>query len=220
MNAKELVEASRVTPLLEPARRGRWIVERHVLPELPKPWLREAFGLAPGELYTVLRTARFGCMTDPEVVMEDSRRELRRHLPILLPARGRVLVSGFGLGCVLRGLLAKPEVEHVDVIEKDPDVLDLALGALSGRNASRCTVHLGDALSLEIAGSWDFAWHDIWSEDDKLDLLHVELFDRFRRRARFQGAWQLDRQVRRVLRERGFPLLEGLRPADQRQPAL
>ena len=42
-----------------------------------------------------------------------------RHLPIWLSARGRVLVTGLGLGCVVRGLLASTCVTHVDCIEID-----------------------------------------------------------------------------------------------------
>lgn len=41
-----------------------------------------------------------------ECVMSDDPRELRKHLPALRVASGRVLVSGLGLGCVVRGLLA------------------------------------------------------------------------------------------------------------------
>src|SRR5271154_6313451 len=55
-----------------------------------------------------------------EIVMEDSRTELCRHLPIWWRARGHVLVTGLGLGCVARGLLANPAVEHVTVVEIDP----------------------------------------------------------------------------------------------------
>jgi hypothetical protein len=55
-----------------------------------------------------------------EVVMEDSPRELRRHLPIWMHAHGRVLVTGLGLGCVVRGLLASPHVEYIDVAKSTP----------------------------------------------------------------------------------------------------
>lgn len=60
-----------------------------------------------------------------EVVMEDSSRELRRHLPIWLNAHGRVLITGLGLGCVVRGLLASPRVEHITVVEIDAKILQI-----------------------------------------------------------------------------------------------
>jgi hypothetical protein len=36
--------------------------------------------------------------------MNDFPQELKKHLDFVLRARGRVLVTGLGLGCVVRGL--------------------------------------------------------------------------------------------------------------------
>lgn len=132
-----------------------------------------------------------------EVVMEDSPRELRRHLPILLAASGRVLVSGLGLGCVLRGLLSKPDVEHVDVVEIDPAILELCGAQFAGD--PRVTLHLGDAESIWWATGtrWDFAWHDVWSETEALDIVHARLLARYDDWCPVQGAWQFPRIVKR-----------------------
>ena len=79
-----------------------------------------------------------------EIVMEDSVRELRRHLPIWRHGRGRVLVSGLGLGCVVRGLLVNPEVEHIDVVEIEQWNIDHFGAEFAGN--PRVTIHHGDAL--------------------------------------------------------------------------
>src|SRR6185369_8969082 len=59
------------------------------------------------------------------VVMEDTPFELRTHLGFVMRAHGRVLITGLGLGCVIRGLLENPKVEHVTCIENSKDVLKL-----------------------------------------------------------------------------------------------
>jgi hypothetical protein len=128
-----------------------------------------------------------------EVVMEDSRRELSRHLPIWLRARGRVLVTGLGLGCVVRGLLANPEVTSIDVVEKDAGIIRAVWPEFS--NDWRCHLIRGDARTVEIDGSWDFAWHDLHDDDDDphLQTMHTMLIKRFASRAKMQGAWMLPR---------------------------
>src|SRR6185295_15069938 len=75
--------------------------------------------LLPPGIYTFLyRLTDATLHHDPpgEVVMEDTPFELQTHLGFVMHARGRVLVTGLGLGCVIRGLLANPSVEHITCI--------------------------------------------------------------------------------------------------------
>jgi spermidine synthase len=143
-----------------------------------------------------------------DTVMEDSAGELKKHLPIWLKARGRVLVSGLGLGCVVRGLLASPYVEHIDVIEIDE--LICAIVGREFRDNLRVTIHLGDALSYQLSSEarWDFAWHDIWTpKNEGLQVQHAKLMMKFRRKIETaQGAWQFPRCFRRKFSEH-LPLL-------------
>lgn len=132
-----------------------------------------------------------------ECVMEDSPRELARHLPIVLRARGRVLVTGLGLGCVVRGLLANPDVEHVDVIELDRGIVEMTGPEFF--NNSRCTIYLGNAehIRLSARDRWDFAWHDLWAEQEHLDVLHARVLARYAPRVRVQqGCWMMDRYLK------------------------
>lgn len=137
-----------------------------------------------------------------EVVMEDSRLELSKHLPIWMAAHGRVLKTGLGLGCVVRGLLVKPEVTHVDVVEIDADIIRVIGAEFQGN--PRVTIHHGDALTFTPGGRrWDFAWHDIWCPgNDGLQVLHAQLIERFWEHAPRQGAWDFPREVSRRLRTR------------------
>lgn len=192
----ELLRACRVPDSVRAGRYGHvWEVERRVVP------VGLSHILPQGETtYVALRRITMATLHRDrgEVVMEDTLPELRRHLPILMRARGRVLVSGLGLGCVVRGLLAKPEVEHVDVVEIDLDVI-LATGG-EFADDPRVRIRHGDALLCRWPADarWDFAWHDVWTEEaGRLDLLHAQLLARYRDRCGHQGAWQFDRRAKR-----------------------
>lgn len=183
-----------------------------VLPQVFGPWMIERFENLPPNLakvtgwhsQTVLSRHTIATLHHyrGEIVMEDSKQELKRHLPIWLSARGRVLITGLGLGCVVRGLLANPDVEHIDVVEIDKGIMRVIGREFA--HSPKVSLHLGDALKFEWpAGTrWDCAWHDIWCEGKGLQFLHVELLGRFKKMADRQGAWMLPRVAGRVIRPR------------------
>ena len=58
--------------------------------------------------------------------MSDAPFVLRNYVPFLEAAEeGDVLLTGLGLGCLVRGLLARPLVRSVTVVELHADVLEL-----------------------------------------------------------------------------------------------
>lgn len=201
MRPLDYIEAARVPHSLGPQEFGSWRIQRIAADMTMVEPNMTAMG--PGLVgfpdYTLLRRTT-GTTLHPawEVVMEDSARELRKHLPIWMAAHGRVLVTGLGLGCVVRGLLAKPEIEHVDVVEIDPDILRV-VGA-EFRESERVTLIEGDALRVGWPPDirWHFAWHDLWIENGGLQFLHAELLHRYRGRVRAQGAWAFPRGVARL----------------------
>jgi hypothetical protein len=102
-------------------------------------------------------------------VMSDTPAEILEHGHALLRARGRVLITGLGLGCLPHALLTKPDVTSIDIIEIDPQVIRLTGKYLRD---PRVTIHQGSAVDpLAIptlaeawtTQGWDYAWHDIWS---------------------------------------------------------
>ena len=105
----------------------------------------------------------------PVCVMSDTPAEIMDHLPFIAEASGNVLVTGLGLGVVAKALADKPEVRHVTVIERSPDVIDLVRPHL--RNEKLTVIH-SDAYeyprSLDPTAAADdrpffqFGWHDIW----------------------------------------------------------
>jgi hypothetical protein len=171
-----------------------------------KPTDRDVKEIPPGT-FTFLT-----CLTDAtmmqggDTVMNDFPYELAKHLEFIMLARGKVLVGGLGLGCVVRGLLARGQVDTIDVIERQEEVIKLCGASVEDR---RVKIHKRDAINGFIRGGpWDFAWWDLWSDpgrgEEHLQLTHMKLFKRFRDRVRQkQGAWAMPRKHRRALRETG-----------------
>lgn len=151
MTAFDYVRAARVPRTVPLGEFGLWTIERRLADGRPFSATEKAMSTALVGFpdYTLLRHYVFGCeMGAPaEIVMEDSVIELSKHLPIWMHARGDVLVTGLGLGCVVRGLLANPRVDRVFVVEKDPTIIELIGPEFWGD--SRVTIYLDDAMRWE-----------------------------------------------------------------------
>jgi hypothetical protein len=194
MQPIDYITRARVPATLEPQKFGPWTIIRADIRE-SIPIFVSWVGFETMTMLCRYTTATMH-KEHGEVVMEDSLRELRRHLPIWLHARGRILVTGLGLGCVVRGLLASPDVEHITVIEIDERIIRV-VGKEFERNDRVRMIH-GDALTVKLEDKFDFAWHDIWTEgNEHLQVLHVRLIKRFHPRCQMQGAWLLPRMFKR-----------------------
>ncbi len=195
MTPDDYIFAARVPPSLEPQSFGPWTISRYHA----QSW--QEMQLLGWSSYTRLQRVSWASLhlEQGEIVMEDSARELRKHLPIWLAAKGRVLVAGLGLGCVVRGLLVNPRVEHIDVVEIDAGILRVVGAEFAGE--PRVSLHLGDALKWDQPGArWDYAWHDLWTDGDvHLHGLHAKLFVRFADRVDHQGAWAFPRYIARLM---------------------
>ena len=195
-------DSLRVTGFIEPAENERWAIEQ-VVPDSPFGGsmggvFRTGRGIVKeGETYTVLyRKSDRGGRT---LVMSDTPDELRDMLPIRFAApRGRVLVNGLGLGCAVKGLLSLEEVEHIDVVEFSPEIIEL-VGPYY--DDDRVTIHEGDAFTFTWPPGtrWDFAWHDVWDDlcvsnlteagGDARPGSYEKLHRRYARRVRVQASW-------------------------------
>ncbi len=154
-----------------------------------------------------------GCYTDAtlweggEAVMHDTPEELNTHLNFALRARGRVLITGLGLGCVTRGVLANPAVTAVVVIERDGSVLKLVEPHMP-KDPRLQIVHF-DAIAWceKTKERFDCAWHDLWNNEDKGDPhlaeMHQRLILAMHKRVQFQGAWDFPRILRKACRHFG-----------------
>ena len=194
---QRLITAARVPDTVRPQTFGLWRIRRIRL--TPGNALRVGWPTQTRlERYTL--AVEMAGHSGGELVMEDSRRELSRHLPCWLNAHGNVLVTGLGLGCVVRGLLACPKVEHIDVIEIDRDILRVVGAEFTGH--PHVALHHADALSIKPKKGqrWDVAWHDLWTapEDEHLSILHGQVIMRYAHYCAVQGAWQFPRWAKRL----------------------
>jgi len=172
---------------------GNWRVERfEVTPEAAQPeMLRAAFhggrGVPAGH-YTRL-------MRGDTVVMSDTPDEVRDHLYPIRLAKGNCLINGLGLGVVVAGILAKPAVKHVTVVEISPEVVFLVGTYYLEKYPNRLTIVLANALEYKPARGQRFnvVWHDIWDAlcSDNLPEMH-KLHRRYGRIADWQGSWGRD----------------------------
>ena len=201
MKPFDFVEAARVPTYLKAQTFGLWTIAKFDVASMPLTNDEQSFVAERLQVdrWTPLSRATEATMMFQfgEVVMDDGNVELRKHLPIWLRARGRVLVTGLGLGCVVRGLLANRDVDLVDVVEIDKNIARVVGHEFAGN--SRVRLHVGDALTFPAPDrpTWDFAWHDLWCEGGGLQTLHARLIIRFRRSCREQGAWAFPREFGR-----------------------
>jgi hypothetical protein len=204
LSTDEIIVAARVPPSLQPQLFSPWFIQRDDM-KLLWPWdpnrKRAGFDTVTRLRHVTAATAHLSPLKWV-VVMDDTLHELRTHLPIFKRAAGRVLVTGLGLGCVVRGLLHKPEVERIDVVEIDADIIRVVGEEFRGDR--RVRLHHGDALTFRLPGHWDFGWHDLWCEGPGLQALHEALFKRFAGRVGWQGAWAMSgNATRRLLGDQG-----------------
>lgn len=202
-----IAKQARVTGFVEPAENDGWMIDTSV----PAYHYDGSFGsvlrtgrgaLEPGE--PVTRLIRKTPLDDGRVgktlVMSDTPDEMRDLLPILYSGKGRVVVNGLGLGCVVKGLLTRPEVEHIDVVEISGDLIDLVGHYYE---SERVTIHQGDAFDFKWPRGtrWNCAWHDVWDTLDVDNLSNEEyaepgtyaaLHRRYGRRVDWQGSWGWD----------------------------
>ncbi len=124
------------------------------------------------------------------VWMSNTPMETRTARGFVRAARGRVLVTGLGLGMVVDALLRKPEVTHVTVLELSPEVIAL-VGPLY-REEPRVRIIQADAFSWipEAGERFDWAWHDIWPAIDPDNAPQMRaLEERYRSVADHQRCW-------------------------------
>jgi spermidine synthase len=103
-----------------------------------------------------------------------------------------VLIGGLGIGMVLNAVLLKDEVEHVTVIELEPDVIKLVGPHYEAKFGDRLTIIQADVMQwLPPKGTvFDLAYFDIWPDictDNLKDI--TALKRRWVRRAKVRLFW-------------------------------
>jgi hypothetical protein len=148
----------------------------------------------PGR-YTVLREGA-------AVLMSDYPCECVEHLRPVRRAHGNVLITGLGIGLVLKNVLLKDNVARVVVLEKAAEVISLVGPSYPD---PRVEIVHADAFTWEPPHGlrFDVAWHDVWPAIDLANLPAMRgLKAKYRARARWQGCWG-EVELRRWMRQWG-----------------
>lgn len=182
---------------------GPWTIKRFTT-TFDLPYLRHfRDGRAPGlGAFTRLVHDQHG------VIMSDTCAEIGDLKPYICRLKGRVLVTGLGLGMVIHILTKAPElkgqVKTLTVIEKDKDILKLVKKHYASSD-SRVNIIHADAFEWTPpkGTKFDSAWHDIWwsIDEDNLDEMD-RLIEHYRPYCfkRQQFCWGRD-TIKRMQRE-------------------
>ncbi len=177
---------------------GTWCIEKFTVTEEEAKFqnIRAAFSFSFRGLY--IKSGDYTRLIhNGQVIMSDVPSEIKDHIGFVHRATGNVLINGLGLGLCLAGVLQKPDVKFVTVIEIDPDVI-----ALVGHHFQDIRVSIVNADALEfkpVKGEYfNTVWHDIWPNicADNLEEMK-KLHRKYGRRCDWQGSWcraQCERQ--------------------------
>ena len=148
--------------------------------------IKSGRGTTPG-IYTAMYRNGALWMSDTSAEYWDHMEAIRR---FRYESTHRVLINGLGLGLILGEALTHDHIEHVDVVEIDPNVV-AAVGPHFTTDP-RVTIHEADAYTIKwpTGTQWDVAWHDIWLDlcTDNLPEM-ARLHRRYGRRVGWQGSW-------------------------------
>jgi hypothetical protein len=201
---KQILKAAKADSIPE-GTSGLWIVKKVVIKKALKQNRNGVYTwIIPGTYTHLIRItmAKLNQWPPGEVVMEDTSFELHKHLNFMLRSHGQVLVTGLGLGCVVRGCLANPNVRHITCIEKNQNVLNLVEPYMPTNNL---TIIKADALEWckDNKKHFDCAWHDLWTNRENgephLTAWHIRLLFYCKKNVNFQGAWNSPRWIIRKL---------------------
>ncbi len=174
---------------------GEWTVERFrvTAAEARLHNLRCAMNPRRYGMHPEIKAGRYTrLMCGGEIAMSDTPAESWDHLSALERMRGDVLITGLGLGFVIRAALAKPAVRSVTVIERSPDVIALVEGSLARNKPPALEIQCADAFGWKPLPRqrFDYVWHDIWFTicADNLPEM-TKLKRRYAHWCRAQGCW-------------------------------
>lgn len=151
-----------------------------------------------------------------ELMMSDTSMERRSNVGFTWKAHGQVLVAGLGLGLILFAIADEPKVEHITVIEKYQDVIDLVGPAVKAKLGDKVTFVCADIFDWRPAKGVKFntIYFDVWPNictDNLKDMakLHRAFASKLDKSdpARWMDSWmraELKRQKRAEKNRRGF----------------
>jgi len=165
---------------------GSWKVEDFEVPKSSIENIRLSF--QPGG--RMVNPGKYKRLTrNNKTIMSNTPAEMRDQSHFIHKAKGRVLINGLGLGCVLAEVLKK-DIESVTVIEASEDVIKLV--APFFKDDPRVEIIHTDAYEWKPPKGvrYNAVWHDIWDNlcADNLPEM-AKLHRKYGKRTDWQGSW-------------------------------
>jgi hypothetical protein len=168
---------------LKPGFVGDWKINRYKVEDLGCCYtLTIDDNLVPGArgVFT-----RLSCLD--QVIMTDTPAEMVDHQEALDRATGAVLITGLGIGMLLKNILKKKEVSKIIVVEKNLDVINLVGWQYQDE---RLQIIHADAFEYQPDMIFDIVWHDIWPDVFVENLMDMWVLERkYRPYAKWQDFW-------------------------------
>jgi spermidine synthase len=108
-------------------------------------------------------------------IMYDDMHVIIQSSNCILNAKGKVLLTGLGIGMCARALMNKPDVDEITIIEKEADIISLVKPIF--KESKKIKIINDDAyIWLPPKGTmYDFAWHDMFGLASFKTLYHMHL---------------------------------------------
>jgi len=174
---------------------GNWAVEKFIVSEQEATAfnLRNKIQLFQGRPDRPIKSGEYTRLVhNDSVVMSDTPAEVYDLIDLEYNAKGRVLISGLGLGIAAEIVLQIPLVTEVIVVEIDNDVVKLVGLHLCAKYEKSLVIVNDDIFKWKPMKGvrYGAVWHDIWGSICSDNLPEMKkLKSKFCRRADWQGFW-------------------------------
>ena len=151
----------------------------------------------------------FALLDGEQTWMSNAWDEVDSQAPHVAAGHGHVVVMGAGMGMALFNLLAKPDVQRVTLVEREPLVLDLLeqaahLSAWPG--IEKLEIEITDAFAYRPTRVVDYLYVDIWADPgDPQALRHTQQIQK-QVKAKIVGWWTQEIEFLRWSERKGHTL--------------
>jgi len=152
--------------------------------DIPKQELNDDFSIVHDDEETLLKH-------NNQYIMSDRESETHEHIPFFnQPLRGKILVTGLGVGLINEYLITIPEIERVVIVEKYKEVIEMVWPHC--KRDERFEVVHADAETWEPTMHFDYAWLDHWTEhfDMKREDWWESVYEKYKPHAVVAMIWK------------------------------
>ncbi len=151
----------RMSAILAPRKRGSFEIKRGIVPQGTLLWTYDHREGRVSKAWYGFDYPLVILLENDDIWMSDSQPEVEEIMGAAAKAKGDVLISGLGIGLLPTFLKDKADVERIDIVERQPEVIDLVFDQIASpkmRIVNDDVFHFLDTTSNQ----YDFIYVDIW----------------------------------------------------------